>query len=1024
MNKNVRFLSKDQAYRYMPNTSIENDVLDKVRYTIDNHQFAGNFYSSSWQGGGDGYLYDLDTYDEYLVGGRKLKEGEKIYRYFTRMSAISGSTPFIKINIDKGLLYYLKPDDEGLDLIEFETKGIPVRYLNIIPPEKEEYAEGGKTEKKVIEYAVRYERLVDGEYEPDRKYFDNKESAEKFAEEHHSYVEEVYEYAEGGRVGEPYDSMTKYQLEKELNKLTDEFYEIRKSYQTTEHPRQKKIDIERDKIITLLYGKNFSGVGQKYKYAEGGELKSYLSSRSDMFDENAKTIDKKDILEVISLSKNSDKKYWVKDLNTKYSYYIYKGNLRANDGTGGIFSTTILNPMWYYLKDEHRFKVQEEALYDWEKEKDPSIVKVGWDAIKEKFDNIFYMVEDGEDEIFANEVKLEESTYNWDGRPSPYKKRVSFSDAKSMFLQSLTDEEKAMIDLEYDYQDIHELFGLMSEKRFIVKRKKDESKDFLDELENINFEDSSLYLKNGGKLAWQSVEVGDNALVKSENKMGVVVVTYGRRFHLRFPDGSEKTYSAEDLEFLPSDSYANGGKIDDLVGRTITMYDMGVPEPKYYTISRVEMSPPYFSRKTLRVYNKYGNSELVDVIEDEQIDKFLNGEQVELRTSGGDYYAIKLMKEMKKGGTLEGGVKKNMIFDENGERRTDPEALAYIENTVEMLPQTKFEHSNAEGKYTAKRKKLHEEIISHFREDKPCVNKRPAVAILTGGAPASGKTTFIKKYVDLDPDKVYHVDADEVRAMLPEYKGWNATQTHLETADIVNRLIDEIGIPCEHDLIYDGTMNKATKYEKIVDKLHKLGYKVFVVYISIPEQVSKERVISRYKKAGRYVPMKVIEEVYDNGLTAFERVARELADGYVRIDGMTGEIIEKGGMEMPKNIEYAEGGEVEKSYLKNADSLVRSAERYAQATYEKPVNKGKGMARASKQNGQMKYTEVIVFFQDGEKITFDESEFPKFFMKDGGELGQDYYDGFQMQVITKKGNPDKEVQKQDTTFKYRKGGKL
>jgi len=967
MNKNIRFLSKDQAYRYMPNTSIENDVLDKVRYTIDNLKFAGNFYSSSWQGGGDGYLYDLDTYDEYLVGGRKLKEGEKIYRYFTRMSAISGSTPFIKINIDKGLLYFLKPDDEGLDLIEFETKGIPVRYLNLIESDNEYLAESGITDDEG--------NLID-------------------------------------------------------IKVGDEVVQYKKRYTHEEKEAvggKGRVILINGAMAKVSYGNDYEqwlGLNELKKMAEGGELKSYLSSRSDMFDENAKTIDKKDILEVISLSKNSDKKYWVKDLNTKYSYYIYKGNLRANDGTGGIFSTTILNPMWYYLKDEHRFKVQEEALYDWEKEKDPSIVKVGWDAIKEKFDNIFYMEEDGEDEIFANEVKLEESTYNWDGRPSPYKKRVSFSDAKSMFLQSLTDEEKAMIDLEYDYQDVHELFGLMSEKRFIVKRKKDESKDFLDELENMNFEDSSLYLKNGGKLAWQSVEVGDNALVKSENKMGVVVVTYGRRFHLRFPDGSEKTYSAEDLEFLPSDSYANGGKIDDLVGRTITMYDMGVPEPKYYTISRVEMSPPYFSRKTLRVYNKYGNSELVDVIEDEQIDKFLNGEQVELRTSGGDYYAIKLMKEMKKGGTLEGGVKKNMIFDENGERRTDPEALAYIENTVEMLPQTKFEHSNAEGKYTAKRKKLHEEIISHFREDKPCVNKRPAVAILTGGAPASGKTTFIKKYVDLDPDKVYHVDADEVRAMLPEYKGWNATQTHLETADIVNRLIDEIGNPCEHDLIYDGTMNKATKYEKIVDKLHKLGYKVFVVYISIPEQVSKERVISRYKKAGRYVPMKVIEEVYDNGLTAFEKVAREMADGYVRIDGMTGEIIEKGGMEMPKNIEYAEGGEVEKSYLKNADSLVRSAERYAQATYEKPVSKGKGMARASKQNGQMKYTEVIVFFQDGEKITFDESEFPKFFMKDGGELGQDYYDGFQMQVITKKGNPDKEVQKQDTTFKYRKGGKL
>ena len=144
MKKDVRIIFEDTAYRYMPNKSIENDVLDKVRHTIDNNKFAGNFYSSLWQGGGDGYLYELDDYDDYVVRKQNLKEGERIYRYFTRRSAIGGMIPLIKINIDKGLLYFLKPDDEGLDLIEFETKGIPVRYLNIIPREKEEYAEGGE----------------------------------------------------------------------------------------------------------------------------------------------------------------------------------------------------------------------------------------------------------------------------------------------------------------------------------------------------------------------------------------------------------------------------------------------------------------------------------------------------------------------------------------------------------------------------------------------------------------------------------------------------------------------------------------------------------------------------------------------------------------------------------------------------------------------------------------------------------------------------------------------------------------
>jgi len=66
---------------------------------------------------------------------------------------------------------------------------------------------------------------------------------------------------------------------------------------------------------------------------------------------------------------------------------------------------------------------------------------------------------------------------------------------------------------------------------------------------------------DGGKVRWQDVYVGDNALVIAENKMGMVVKPYGRRFHLKFPDGSEKTYSAEELEFFKDEEYAKGGKL-------------------------------------------------------------------------------------------------------------------------------------------------------------------------------------------------------------------------------------------------------------------------------------------------------------------------------------------------------------------------------------------------------------------------------------------------------------------------------
>lgn len=70
------------------------------------------------------------------------------------------------------------------------------------------------------------------------------------------------------------------------------------------------------------------------------------------------------------------------------------------------------------------------------------------------------------------------------------------------------------------------------------------------------------YMAGGGEVKWQDVNIGDNARVKSENKMGVIFSTYGRKFNLRFVDGSEKTYDASDLEFFKDEEYAHGGDVE------------------------------------------------------------------------------------------------------------------------------------------------------------------------------------------------------------------------------------------------------------------------------------------------------------------------------------------------------------------------------------------------------------------------------------------------------------------------------
>jgi predicted ABC-type ATPase len=144
---------------------------------------------------------------------------------------------------------------------------------------------------------------------------------------------------------------------------------------------------------------------------------------------------------------------------------------------------------------------------------------------------------------------------------------------------------------------------------------------------------------------------------------------------------------------------------------------------------------------------------------------------------------------------------------------------------------------------------------------------------------------------------------------LPEYKGYNASQTQAETKDIVNTLLSNrtIGIPCKYDIIYDGTMNSTKSYTPLINLLKSLGYKVFIVYIDkVPEEVVKKIALERYQRSGRFVPMEVIDDFFGKGKTALNELKNDV-DGYMVVDGSKGEyeIIERGGIKLPKTRKYS-----------------------------------------------------------------------------------------------------------------------
>lgn len=104
--------------------------------------------------------------------------------------------------------------------------------------------------------------------------------------------------------------------------------------------------------------------------------------------------------------------------------------------------------------------------------------------------------------------------------------------------------------------------------------------------------------EKGGELKWQNAYAGDSALVVSENKMGIILKAYGRKFHLKFPDGTEKTYDANDLKFFgDNDEYAEGG-------------EMGVDKHRIYFSSLAEVIDAIYD-----IANENGY-EVVDIFPD------------------------------------------------------------------------------------------------------------------------------------------------------------------------------------------------------------------------------------------------------------------------------------------------------------------------------------------------------------------------------------------------------------------------
>lgn len=233
--------------------------------------------------------------------------------------------------------------------------------------------------------------------------------------------------------------------------------------------------------------------------------------------------------------------------------------------------------------------------------------------------------------------------------------------------------------------------------------------------------------------------------------------------------------------------------------------------------------------------------------------------------------------------------------DREGKLRNDAKAFAILDQCLIQAPITKSLYFDEKTKrYSPARQKLHNKMVAEVLENKPCAAKQP-IAILTGGLPGSGKTTFLKKHLPwINTQDFVVIDLDSLREKFPEYQGWNATNTQAEGKDVVKQILSKLGAPCKYNLFYDSSMSNEPFFEEFIRDLKGKGYKVFIIYMQTPLKVAIVRAKRRYLVSGRYVPAAFMQEVKTRGMKTFDKIKNQV-DGYIIVDGVRYQIIKQHG---------------------------------------------------------------------------------------------------------------------------------
>ncbi len=179
---------------------------------------------------------------------------------------------------------------------------------------------------------------------------------------------------------------------------------------------------------------------------------------------------------------------------------------------------------------------------------------------------------------------------------------------------------------------------------------------------------------------------------------------------------------------------------------------------------------------------------------------------------------------------------------------------------------TKTKYTSTSGKYIPEREALHQAIADKILTDdtRAKAGERPQAVFLIG-APASGKSTAGRAYIDSHGVKFANLNSDGVKENLPEYEGWNAAAVHEESSDVLKQVLQPRAARNKHNVVFDVVGSNTKKTLDTAREFAERGYDIHIVHVKVPTYISAWRLATRFlknsfgrnaseKEPGRFVP--------------------------------------------------------------------------------------------------------------------------------------------------------------------------